>query len=186
MTEHRPIARAAAYEASERRRPRIRLREPDDGARSSPRDLSRRDLLKGALAVSAICRDGRHRSRPGDRRTRRSARRGGSASLKEVEAGVDERDHRGADGYDRRRADRAGATRSSPGAPAFDIAGQSAAEAQAQQFGYNNDFVGYHAPAGRRRPVRRTACSVDQPRVHQPAADVPGRRRDQGRQAGPV
>ena len=34
-----------------------------------------------------------------------------------------------------------------PGAPAFDPMNQTA-DAQARQFGYNNDFVGYFAAAG--------------------------------------
>jgi secreted PhoX family phosphatase len=61
-------------------------------------------------------------------------------SFKEIERGVDET-HHVADGYNADVLIRWGDP-VLPGAPAFDPSNQSA-EAQALQFGYNNDFVGY-------------------------------------------
>ncbi len=61
-------------------------------------------------------------------------------SFKEVKQGVDEKLHV-AEGYDAQVLIRWG-DKVMPDAPAFDPAKQTAA-AQAQQFGYNNDFIGY-------------------------------------------
>jgi secreted PhoX family phosphatase len=97
----------------------------------------RRDLLKGALAVSAISATmgplALAAARP-------AAAQDGSFQFEEIEAGVDE-NHHVAPGY---RADiliRWGDPVVA-GAPAFDPMNQTA-EAQSQQFGYNNDFVGF-------------------------------------------
>ncbi|MCO5072820.1 MAG: PhoX family phosphatase [Rhizobiaceae bacterium] len=101
--------------------------------------FSRRGLMKGALAVSAISAT----VGPVALLTaeRANAQAPGSAfSFKEVEAGVDA-DHHVAEGYDADVLLRWGDPIFAD-APEFDPLKQSAA-AQAKQFGYNNDYVGY-------------------------------------------
>ena len=101
--------------------------------------FSRRGLMKGALAVSAISAT----VGPVALLTaeRANAEAPGSAfSFKEVEAGVDA-DHHVAEGYDADILLRWGDPIFAD-APEFDPLKQSAA-AQAKQFGYNNDYVGY-------------------------------------------
>lgn len=126
------------------------LLEHEDAAPQNPTDnptmgeligqrFSRRGLLKGALAVSAIS------ATVGTvaLETAGQARAEGAPSafaFKEVEVGVDA-DHHVAEGYDAQVLLRWGDPLT-PDAPAFDPARQSP-EAQAKQFGYNNDFVGY-------------------------------------------
>ncbi|MDP3257565.1 MAG: PhoX family phosphatase [Bosea sp. (in: a-proteobacteria)] len=101
--------------------------------------FSRRGLLKGALAVSAISATVGTVALATAYAARAQA--GGSVfSFKEVEAGVDA-DHHVAEGYDAQVLLRWGDPITA-GAPAFDPANQTP-EAQGQQFGYNNDFVGY-------------------------------------------
>ncbi|KRE16912.1 dTDP-glucose 4,6-dehydratase [Bosea sp. Root381] len=101
--------------------------------------FSRRGMLKGALAVSAISATvGTLALKTAD-----EARAQGAASafsFKEVEAGVDA-DHHVAEGYEAQVLLRWGDPITAD-APAFDPAKQTP-EAQAKQFGYNNDFVGY-------------------------------------------
>jgi hypothetical protein len=101
--------------------------------------FSRRGLLKGALAVSAISATvGAVALASADEA---KAQAGGSAfSFKEIDAGVDA-DHHVAEGYDADVLLRWGDPITAD-APAFDPAKQSP-EAQSKQFGYNNDFVGY-------------------------------------------
>ncbi|HZT47944.1 MAG TPA: alkaline phosphatase PhoX, partial [Hyphomicrobiaceae bacterium] len=109
--------------------------------------LSRRDVVRGALAASAIAlavapvalaAAGKARAQGGTP----------SFNFKEVAAGSDENIHV-AEGYDAdvliRWGDKVAAD-----APAFDPAKQTAA-AQARQFGYNNDFLGYVPLEGSRR-----------------------------------
>ena len=96
----------------------------------------RRDLLKGALAVTAISAT----MGPLALAAGRAQASTGSFGFAEVTAGVDET-HHAPDGYDARILIRWGDPVVA-GAPAFDPRAQTAA-AQAQQFGYNNDFVGY-------------------------------------------
>ncbi len=105
--------------------------------------FSRRGFLQGSLAVSAIAAT----VSPLALLTAGEARaQGGSAfSFKEVEAGIDAT-HHVAEGYDANVLLRWGDA-VLPGAPAFDPTKQSAA-AQATQFGYNNDYVGYIAIDG--------------------------------------
>ena len=96
----------------------------------------RRDLLKGALAVTAISAT----MGPLALAAGRAQASTGSFTFPEITAGVDET-HHAPEGYDAQVLIRWG----DPvvkGAPAFDPQAQTAA-AQAQQFGYNNDFVGY-------------------------------------------
>ncbi len=99
--------------------------------------FSRRGFLKGSLAVAAI---GATVS-PLALLAAEEANAAGSAfSFEEVAAGVDEKHHIAA-GYDAdiliRWGDKVFAD-----APEFDPMNQSA-QAQARQFGYNNDFVGF-------------------------------------------
>lgn len=101
------------------------------------RRLSRRGFVSGALAATAIATT----VSPVALMSAREARAGDSAfDFAEVEAGVDER-HHVARGYDAdiliRWGDKVFAD-----SPEFDPMKQSAA-AQARQFGYNNDYVGF-------------------------------------------
>jgi secreted PhoX family phosphatase len=107
--------------------------------------LSRRDLMRGILAVTAI---GASVS-PLALAARAQGTSGGSTpnfAFQEVVAGSDER-HHVADGYDAdvliRWGDKVLAE-----APAFDPRRQSA-EAQSRQFGYNNDYLGFIPLDGR-------------------------------------
>ncbi|MGO4836466.1 PhoX family phosphatase, partial [Rhizobiaceae sp. 2RAB30] len=100
--------------------------------------FSRRALLKGSLAVSAIAAT----VSPIALITADNARaEGGSAfTFTEVEAGIDEK-HHVAEGYDADVLLRWGDAVLAD-APEFDPKNQTA-EAQAKQFGYNNDYVGF-------------------------------------------
>ncbi|MCO5064532.1 MAG: PhoX family phosphatase [Rhizobiaceae bacterium] len=100
--------------------------------------FSRRGLLKGSLAVSAIAAT----VSPAALFLADEARAESGSAFKfdEVEAGVDEKHHVAA-GYDADILLRWGDPLFAD-APAFDPANQSA-EAQGRQFGYNNDYVGY-------------------------------------------
>lgn len=126
------------------------LLEHEDAAPQNPTDnatmgelisqrFSRRGLLKGALAVSAISATvgtlALEAAGEAQAQTTTSA-----FSFKEVEAGVDA-DHHVAEGYDAQVLLRWGDPVMAD-APAFDPAKQTP-DAQAKQFGYNNDFVGY-------------------------------------------
>ena len=116
------------------------------------RRFARRDVLKGALGVTAIAmttgalalrasRDAKADEVKADIGTR--------FPFKELEAGVDE-NHRVAEGH---RADvliRWG-DKVMPGAPEFDATKQTAS-AQRLQFGYNNDFLGYFPIPGATDP----------------------------------
>ncbi len=140
MTEHTPVA-ASGFRTS--------LLEEADGPAHNPTAnptmgeiiairFSRRDLLKGALAVSAISAT----VAPAALLTAESARAAGASAFTfgEVEAGVDE-NHQVATGYDADVLLRWGDPLF-PDAPEFDPTQQSA-ESQSKQFGYNNDFVGF-------------------------------------------
>jgi secreted PhoX family phosphatase len=101
--------------------------------------FSRRGFLQGSLAVSAIAAT----VSPMALMLADEARAEGAASafsFKEVEAGVDA-NHHVAEGYDADVLLRWGDPLFAD-APEFDPTKQSA-EAQARQFGYNNDYVGY-------------------------------------------
>ena len=113
--------------------------------------------MKGALAVTAISATlgplalASSRNGPGG-----DARRFGFA---EVEAGVDP-NHHVAPGYHADILIRWGDP-VLPGAPAFDPM-RRPPTAQKQQFGYNNDFVGYFPLDGssRARPARASTTST--------------------------
>ncbi|MCV9939385.1 PhoX family phosphatase [Boseaceae bacterium BT-24-1] len=101
--------------------------------------FSRRGLLKGALAVSAISATVGAAALATAEEAKAQAK-GSAFSFKEIEAGVDA-DHHVAEGYDADVLLRWGDPIVA-GAPDFEP-GKQTAEAQAKQFGYNNDFVGY-------------------------------------------
>ncbi|MGK6313339.1 PhoX family protein [Neorhizobium sp. DT-125] len=100
--------------------------------------FSRRNFLQGSLAVSAIAAT----VSPVALMTAEKARAAGASafSFPEVEAGVDA-NHHVAEGYSADVLLRWGDA-IFPDSPAFDPTKQTAA-AQARQFGYNNDYVGY-------------------------------------------
>jgi secreted PhoX family phosphatase len=97
---------------------------------------SRRDVMKGALGFTAIAAT----VSPMAMAASRAAAQGASRfDFDEIEAGVGE-DHVVANGYDADVLIRWGDP-VTPGAPAFDVQNQTPG-AQAQQFGYNADFIG--------------------------------------------
>ncbi|GBD50094.1 PhoX family protein [Methylopila sp. Yamaguchi] len=101
--------------------------------------FSRRDLMRGALAATAIAATISPRAL--DAAGAASAAEPASRfDFKEIEAGIDET-HHVADGYDADVLLRWGDPLF-PDAPAFDPLAQTA-EKQRLQFGYNNDFVGF-------------------------------------------
>jgi secreted PhoX family phosphatase len=104
--------------------------------------LGRRDFLRGSLAVTALS------SVSLSALAASTQRRFG---FKEIEAGVDE-NHHVAEGYDAKILMRWG-DGVLPNAPSFDPLNQSA-QSQAQQFGYNNDFIGYIPMPGASNPAR--------------------------------
>ena len=116
--------------------------------------MSRRDLLGGLLAVSAIAATASPLALAAAGRARAQDASAGEAAttrfpFKEIAAGVDERAHV-AEGYDADVLIRWG-DKVLPDAPAFDPAKLTGA-AQQRQFGYNNDFLGYiplNASSGR-------------------------------------
>lgn len=96
--------------------------------------MSRRDLAKGLLAVSAIS------ALEPMRAVAASASTTPSFNFTEIKAGLSQR-HLVAEGYYADILIRWG-DKVVAGAPAFDLKHQSGAT-QAKQFGYNNDFIGY-------------------------------------------
>ncbi len=109
--------------------------------------LSRRDIMKGALAVTAISAtlapmalEKALAQTPASATGASAANTTPSFNFKEIAAGSDE-NHHVAEGYDADVLMRWGDP-VLPGAPAFDAQAQNA-EKQARQFGYNNDYLGY-------------------------------------------
>ncbi|MDN5927756.1 MAG: PhoX family phosphatase [Hyphomicrobiales bacterium] len=100
--------------------------------------FSRRSLLKGSLAVTAIAATVGPIALGSAEKAR--AGTGSAFSFDEVEAGIDEK-HHVSTGYDADVLLRWGDPLF-PDSPEFDPGKQSAA-AQSKQFGYNNDYVGY-------------------------------------------
>ncbi|MER9442672.1 PhoX family phosphatase [Mesorhizobium sp. M0340] len=128
---------------------RTSLLEENDGPGVNPTDnrtmgeiiaarFSRRGFLKGSLAVSAIAAT----VSPLALITADNARaaEGSAFAFDELEAGIDDK-HHVAPGYDADVLLRWGDPLFAD-SPEFDPTKQSA-EAQARQFGYNNDYVGY-------------------------------------------
>jgi secreted PhoX family phosphatase len=110
--------------------------------------LSRRDLVRGALAVSAIAAAVSPLALAAADRARAQGASTPSFNFREVAAGSDEK-HHVAEGYDADILIRWG-DKVLTDAPEFDPTKQTAA-AQAKQFGYNNDFLGYIPLDGSRR-----------------------------------
>jgi len=100
--------------------------------------FSRRGLLKGSLAVSAIGVTVGPMALISADEAR--AQNGSAFSFTEVEAGIDETIHV-AEGYDADVLIRWGDALFAD-SPVFDPTAQTA-DAQRRQFGYNNDYVGY-------------------------------------------
>ncbi|UXN68865.1 PhoX family phosphatase [Devosia neptuniae] len=136
MNDQAPIFKTSQLEAADAP-PRNMTANPTMGELIGAR-FSRRGFLQGSLAVSAIAAT----VSPLALLTAQDAKAaGGSAfSFPEVEAGIDET-HHVAEGYDADILLRWG-DGLFPDAPEFDPTAQTAA-AQARQFGYNNDYVGY-------------------------------------------
>ena len=102
----------------------------------------RRDILRGALGVAAITASVSPLALLAGGPAQAAA---GSFAFDEVSAGVDEH-HHVASGYDADVLIRWGDPVLAD-APAFDPMNQTA-EAQAKQFGYNNDFIGIWSSPG--------------------------------------
>ena len=101
--------------------------------------FSRRNILRGSLAVAAISATLGKRALAADEQAARTSP-APAFDFPEIEAGVDHT-HRVAEGYDAQVLIRWGDPLFTD-APAFDPRAQTAA-AQARQFGYNTDFLGY-------------------------------------------
>ncbi|MEQ8966415.1 MAG: PhoX family phosphatase [Azospirillaceae bacterium] len=130
----RTISRSRAYEASEDvgRNPST---EPTLGDVINRR-LGRREMMRGALAVTAIGAV----SGPALLAGREAEAQAASFSFDEIAANVTET-HHVAPGYDANVLIRWGDP-VVPGAPEFDPMNQTA-DAQDMQFGYNNDHIGF-------------------------------------------
>jgi secreted PhoX family phosphatase len=100
--------------------------------------FSRRDLLKGSLAVTAITATVGMKALAANQTSGQSAMT--NFNFQEIEAGVDETHHI-ASGYDAQILLRWGDPLF-PDVPAFNPDAQTA-DKQRQQFGYNTDYVGY-------------------------------------------
>jgi secreted PhoX family phosphatase len=111
--------------------------------------FNRRDLLRGTLAVTAISATVAPLAlATADRAKAQGVNPTPSFDFKEITAGSDEK-HYVAEGYDSDILIRWGDP-VLPGAPPFDPQKQTA-EAQAKQFGYNNDYLGFIPLDGSRR-----------------------------------
>ena len=144
------LPRAQAYEASENH-------GRNNSANSTLGEViatrfNRRDLLRGALAVTAISATVAPLALSlADKAQAQDAAPGSVSSFdfKEVTAGVDDK-HYIPEGYETDILIRWGDPVLAD-APAFDPRNQSAA-AQAKQFGYNNDYLGYIPMPGAANP----------------------------------
>jgi hypothetical protein len=158
MTE-RFKTRAQAFEESENIG-RNRSPNPTLGDVIAAR-FARRDIVKGALGAAAIAATVGPLALARVAQARRARGIGnGTPSFKftEVTAGVDDK-HHVAEGYDADILIRWGDP-VLPGAPAFDPMTQSAA-GQKQQFGYNNDYLGYFPMPGAANPSHHGLLAVN-------------------------
>jgi secreted PhoX family phosphatase len=116
------------------------------------RRFDRRDMLRGALGVAALAGIAGPAALSSGKAHAQAASSGGDTTpsfrFREVQAGSDE-NHHVAEGYDADVLIRWGDPVLA-GAPPFDPERQSPA-AQAMQFGYNNDYLGYIPLDGSRR-----------------------------------
>ncbi len=110
--------------------------------------FSRRDLIGGSLGVAAAALIAGPAAIKADRAEAQPASTTPSFNFREIAAGSDET-HHVAEGHAADVLIRWGDP-VLPGAPVFDPKAQSAA-AQARQFGYNNDYLGYIPLEGSRR-----------------------------------
>jgi uncharacterized protein len=139
MTDNAHLPISAQYEESENAGSNP-TNNPTMGDMIAAR-LSRRDLMKGLLAVSAITATVSPLAIiAAERANAQGANTTPSFNFKEIAAGSDEK-HYVAEGYDADVLISWG-DKVLKGAPAFDPKSQSAA-AQAAQFGYNNDYLGF-------------------------------------------
>jgi uncharacterized protein len=136
MTDQSRIFKTSQLEAADAE-PRNMTGNPTMGELISAR-FSRRGFLQGSLAVSAIAATVSPLALLSARPAR--AQEGSAFAFTEIEAGIDE-NHHVAEGYDADILLRWGDA-VLPDAPEFDPTNQTAA-AQAKQFGYNNDYVGF-------------------------------------------
>ena len=120
------------------------------------RRYSRRDILKGSLAATAIAATVSPLALLAADEARAQATT--KFEFKEIVAGVDER-HHVAEGYDADILIRWGDP-IFPDAPEFDPLNQSA-DAQSRQFGYNNDFLGLIAVPGAEDDANRMLLVVN-------------------------
>jgi hypothetical protein len=158
MTE-RFKTRAQAFEESENIG-RNRSPNPTLGDVIAAR-FARRDIVKGALGAAAIAATVGPLALARVAQARQARGIGnGTPSFKftEVTAGVDD-EHHVAEGYDADILIRWGDP-VLPGAPAFDPMTQSAA-GQKQQFGYNNDYLGYFPMPGAANPSHHGLLAVN-------------------------
>lgn len=131
----------------------------------------RRDLLRGALAVGAIG------AVVGPRAL--AAAEASPFPFRELPAGSDER-HHVAEGHDAEVLIRWGDP-VLPGAPPFDPHAQTP-EAQAKQFGYNNDFLGYFPLPGAADPAGHGLLAVNHEYTNEELM-FPGLGRQEGKAA---
>ena len=121
--------------------------------------LSRRDLGKGILAVSAMTATVSLLALLAtERASAQAANTTPSFNFKEVLSGVDDK-HYVAEGYDADILIRWGDP-VLPGAPSFDP-GKLTKDGQAKQFGYNNDYLGYFPIPGAPNPSEHGLLCVN-------------------------
>lgn len=150
MNDKQDLTRAQAFELSDDI-PSNPSTAPTMGDVIAAR-FGRRDVLRGALAVTAISAVSSLMAGTGKQALAAKA----SFSFPEIEHGVDET-HHVAKGYDADVLIRWGDP-IFPEAPEFEPMKQTAA-AQLQQFGYNNDYVGYVGlPFGSDNPDHGLLC----------------------------
>ena len=122
--------------------------------------LSRRDLAKGILAVSAMAAAVSPLAllAGAGKASAQAANTTPSFNFKEVASGVDDK-HYVAEGYDADILIRWGDP-VLPGAPAFDPC-KLTKDGQAKQFGYNNDYLGYFPVPGAPNPSEHGLLCVN-------------------------
>jgi hypothetical protein len=120
--------------------------------------MSRRDLMQGLLAVSAITAVSPAAMLATGPAAAQGANNTPSFNFKEVAAGVDDK-HYVAEGYDADILIRWGDP-VLPGAPPYDPT-KLTKDGQAKQFGYNNDYLGYFPMPGAANPSEHGILCVN-------------------------